>query len=71
MLDDNILIKGTPHDDAFVFLKVTIENEEEINSLRDDMIPVLNNILHMYARAQSILPQILIKFIIPFSCAQR
>lgn len=48
MLNDNILIKGTPHDDAYVFLKVTIENETEKNSLRDDMMTVLNNILHMY-----------------------
>ena len=48
MLNDNILIRGTPHDDAYVFLKVTIENEEEQNSLRDDMMIVINNILHMY-----------------------
>lgn len=45
LLNDNILIRGTPHDDAHVFLKVTIENEEDKNSLRDDMLIVLNNIL--------------------------
>ena len=45
MLNDNLLIKGTPHDDAYVFLKVTIENEEEKNNLRDDMMIVVQNIL--------------------------
>ncbi len=48
LLDDNILIKGTPHDDAVVFFKVTVADVKEKNNLRDNMIIELNKFLQMY-----------------------
>ena len=48
ILNDHILIKGTPHDDAVVFYKVRISDEKEKDNLRDHMIIELNNFLQMY-----------------------
>ena len=48
LLDYNILIKGTPHDDAVVYFKVTVSDEKEKNNLRDNMIIELNHFLQMY-----------------------
>ena len=48
LLNDYVLIKGTKHDDAYVFLRTTIQNEQEKDDLTDNMKSVLKNLLEMY-----------------------
>ena len=37
LVDDKILFIGNPHDDAYIYLKVAIKNEQEKNNLRENM----------------------------------
>ena len=48
LINNNVLIKGTKHDDAYVFLKTTIRNEQEKDDLSDNMKSVLKNITEIY-----------------------
>ena len=49
VFDDYILIRGVPHTDAsYVYFKVSIQNEEEKDKVREDSINVLRNIAQMY-----------------------
>jgi hypothetical protein len=49
LINNNVLIKGTKHDNAYVFLKTTIRNEQEKDDFSDNMKSVLKNITEMYS----------------------
>jgi hypothetical protein len=58
-INDNILIKGTPHDDAYVFLKSSIHDEEEQDEFREKMTLFLRELMATYGFVNNVHTEIL------------